>query len=253
MDATLPRSVRLAPWDRLPDEPHKAFAAFACYRNLGPTRTVVAVERDGGFGTYCGVWSREWDWAARAAEWDRHLDRLVQRRIEGDVSRAVSNVRQMCMAYLSQFGFLMRVDREFLEGAVARGVPIDKRKLSVAYNASSFARVAGLLVDIERGPMAAMLGNAAQARAGEATVTDIVRVVNELMATRPPGSAVTEEDVVVALLEAEVGSERLGDSANRPPALDGTPVDADPSPDSPLGDAPPPVQPFPGREEAGHA
>jgi hypothetical protein len=73
-----------APWERLNDEPSKAYHAFTVYRDLGPTqRSLAAVSRD-LYGERTGrnrgapgrvrEWSSTYRWRERAEAWDAHLD-----------------------------------------------------------------------------------------------------------------------------------------------------------------------------------
>jgi hypothetical protein len=96
------------PWERQEGERAKAFAAFECYRVLGPTRSLGAAweryclrpggrrdrehadpDGDRGFPGYWGRWSARWRWQERALAWDaeqadierdERLDRELQAR-----------------------------------------------------------------------------------------------------------------------------------------------------------------------------
>jgi hypothetical protein len=71
------------PYERQPSESDRAFAAFCCYRDLGPKRSVDEVGKrlyGGHLGRKRGAtgrlqeWSSKWHWRERAAAWDAHLD-----------------------------------------------------------------------------------------------------------------------------------------------------------------------------------
>lgn len=65
------------PWERQKGESQKAFEAFACYRDLGPKRSIAKVAQKLGKSTaLIARWSARWDWVARAEAWDREQDRL---------------------------------------------------------------------------------------------------------------------------------------------------------------------------------
>jgi hypothetical protein len=79
-------------WERQKGETSRAFAAFACYRDMGSTRTLerVAAElraakpaatdglpagkKTGSIPGRLGAWSSEFNWVERAAAWDREAD-----------------------------------------------------------------------------------------------------------------------------------------------------------------------------------
>jgi hypothetical protein len=81
-------------WERLAGESSAAYAAFCAYRDYGPERNIRrAVEaalagNDGGAGPGRGrvekryrvwrLWSTQFRWRERAADYDRYLDRLKQ-------------------------------------------------------------------------------------------------------------------------------------------------------------------------------
>jgi hypothetical protein len=98
--AVAPLDLHLAdvdPWERLPGETARAFAAFVLYRDAGPTRSLVGAYRTSAgrpevvgkaLPGYWREWARANQWQERAAAWDREQDRLARRR-------QVDAVRQM--------------------------------------------------------------------------------------------------------------------------------------------------------------
>jgi len=82
-----------APWDRLPEESSKAYAAFSIFRDLGPRRSLdeasrayhgpspqvthssAARGRRGASGQI-RTWAQRWNWTARARAWDQELERV---------------------------------------------------------------------------------------------------------------------------------------------------------------------------------
>lgn len=98
---------RIEEWDRLPDEPERAYAAFIAYRDLGPSARSIARAADvikGKIGESLGTgeggrarrnsqgrkkppanyekWSSTYRWVERAAAWDAHLERIARRKQE---------------------------------------------------------------------------------------------------------------------------------------------------------------------------
>ena len=80
------------PWERRPDESPAAWAAFQCYRDLGPARSLDEVDRriyqsstaptEGQPSPaakrrrgHIGAWSRQHAWVERARHWDAEVDR----------------------------------------------------------------------------------------------------------------------------------------------------------------------------------
>jgi hypothetical protein len=103
-------------YERIPGESEEAFRAFQIYRDLGlGARSINAVaqklhddsSKQGGIvlrfksqGTggapdghrkkktgRLGEWSRKFNWVDRAAEWDKHVDRVIQRRQLDDIQK----------------------------------------------------------------------------------------------------------------------------------------------------------------------
>jgi hypothetical protein len=106
------------PWEREEGESAKAFAAFECYRELGPDRSLqVGWERyclrpgmrhdrgpddsgeAGSFPGYWGRWSAQWHWAERAAAWDEELaaierDQRLDRELQERAREHEEEIRQ---------------------------------------------------------------------------------------------------------------------------------------------------------------
>lgn len=69
----------LNPWDRQAKESPQAFEAFACYRDLGPARSIYkCAAKLGKSSTLTGHWSAKHRWVDRCADYDNHLDRIKQ-------------------------------------------------------------------------------------------------------------------------------------------------------------------------------
>lgn len=62
------------PWDKLPNEPERAYVRFLAYRNLGPGRSIQsAIKASKGNEKRNGQWSRDssmYDWQERATLYD---------------------------------------------------------------------------------------------------------------------------------------------------------------------------------------
>ena len=77
-------------WDRLENEPERAYRAFETYRNLPSTeRTLIKAYRQHVGNPEASKpsdtwsrWSREFAWRERAGAHDAHLDRMRERSIE---------------------------------------------------------------------------------------------------------------------------------------------------------------------------
>jgi hypothetical protein len=75
-----------ASWEKLPGESGAAYAAFCAYRDFGPERNIrKAVEKHEANSVKQGkryrmwlLWSMQFKWVKRAADYDQYLDRLKQ-------------------------------------------------------------------------------------------------------------------------------------------------------------------------------
>ncbi len=91
-------------WDRLENEPERAFRAFEVYRNLpGRERTLIEAYRQ-HVGNPDAVkpsdtwsrWSSEFAWRERAAAYAAHIDRMREESMENAIQReAEEQARQM--------------------------------------------------------------------------------------------------------------------------------------------------------------
>lgn len=90
-------------WDRRPRESAKAFAAFCCYRDLGPGRSLNLAyaewRRSLGFAGdaakaagYWAEWSSGFEWVARAEAYDAHLEQ-IRRAAREDALRRLEERR----------------------------------------------------------------------------------------------------------------------------------------------------------------
>ncbi len=71
------------PFEQLPKESAKAFAAFSEYLNLGPERSLASVARKlSKSGQLLKRWSARYDWPARVQAQAAHLARIEREAIE---------------------------------------------------------------------------------------------------------------------------------------------------------------------------
>lgn len=68
----------MSPWERQEGETEKAFQAFCAYRDMGTGRSIQKLRKNAGktqgYERHLFAWSSRYDWPARAAAWDQHLD-----------------------------------------------------------------------------------------------------------------------------------------------------------------------------------
>lgn len=98
-------TVERTPWDRLPDETSKAYAAFRSFRDLGPKRRIV--DCPGATPRMARLWAKRHHWTARATAWDdesarvEDLDRLdALRSMHGNHARAARVLQSFALSAL---------------------------------------------------------------------------------------------------------------------------------------------------------
>jgi hypothetical protein len=73
-------------WDRKPDEPAKAWAAFVEYRDQGAGRALRRVGQKLGVARQLVErWSRDWTWAARCRDYEAHQDAIRQQETQAEL------------------------------------------------------------------------------------------------------------------------------------------------------------------------
>jgi hypothetical protein len=105
----------VAPWEQLPGESSKAYAAFCLYQNLGSRRSIEEASRvyhgqsgQPGNKTAAGrrrcasgqirLWAERWNWSARARAWDQELERLKwSKQVEALSEMAERHAREALM------------------------------------------------------------------------------------------------------------------------------------------------------------
>ena len=70
----LPETIE---WERLPDETDKAWAAFVYYRDMGPSRTQVAIKAKGGL-SFSHTWPTKYLWTVRVRAFDSYTASILE-------------------------------------------------------------------------------------------------------------------------------------------------------------------------------
>lgn len=74
------------PWERQKSESEKAFEAFRIYRDMGDSRTLIAVaEQLQKSYTLIRRWSKAWNWSERCLEYDNELQRVARKAAKKEV------------------------------------------------------------------------------------------------------------------------------------------------------------------------
>jgi hypothetical protein len=90
-------------WDRQPAESSKAYSHFCLYRDMGPDRSLRAMENvDGCTSLYrqLGRWSSRWRWVERCQKYDDHLE--YQDRLRHEKERRQMRERHAKISVLGQ-------------------------------------------------------------------------------------------------------------------------------------------------------
>ncbi len=104
-------------WDRLENEPERAFRAFETYRNLpGKERTLIEAYRlhvrnpraVKPSDTWSG-WSRQFAWRERAAAYDAHLERIREKSIEKAIEEEAERQAREAERMRGRFNELMTI------------------------------------------------------------------------------------------------------------------------------------------------
>lgn len=76
---------------RLPTESTKAYAAYELYREFGVERSLgkIAQKYNKSIATL-GRWSGQYQWVARAAEWDREQERIREEARQVEIAKIMS-------------------------------------------------------------------------------------------------------------------------------------------------------------------
>lgn len=76
------------PWERQDGETAKAYEAFSEYRDMGADRSLAKVgQKLGKSKAQMEKWSKKYGWVARAEEWDREQDRILQKQQIEDIKK----------------------------------------------------------------------------------------------------------------------------------------------------------------------
>jgi hypothetical protein len=104
-------------WDRLENEPERAYRAFESYRNLpSGERTLIAAYRhhvgNPDAAKPSDTWSRwssEFAWRERATAYDAHIDRLREKSVENAIQREAEEQARQLERMRGRFNELMTV------------------------------------------------------------------------------------------------------------------------------------------------
>jgi hypothetical protein len=107
-------------WDRLENEPERAYRAFEVYRNLpSAERTLIAAYRQHVGNPEAAKpsdtwsrWSSEFAWRERAAAYDAHIDRLRQKWMEKVIQQQAEEQARQVDRIRGRFNELMTVAYE---------------------------------------------------------------------------------------------------------------------------------------------
>jgi hypothetical protein len=107
-------------WDRLENEPERAYRAFEVYRNLpSGKRTLIEAYRQHVGNPDAAKpsdtwsrWSSEFAWRERAAAYDAHLDRLRERSMERVIQREAEEQARQVERMSGRFNELMTLTYE---------------------------------------------------------------------------------------------------------------------------------------------
>ena len=126
------------PFEQLPKESAKAFAAFTAYLNLGPERSVATVgEQLGKSGSLLERWAKRFDWTARAHAHAAHLA-----AVEREAAEALA--RGKAAEWLKRQTALRETEWRMHEKCIAaaeRGLKAFMEREKVYANLSDIARI----------------------------------------------------------------------------------------------------------------
>src|SRR6516165_1564915 len=102
----------VVPWEQLPGESSKAYAAFCLYRDQGLNRSIEATSRlyhghsaplgsETASGRRRGAsgqirrWAQRWNWSGRARAWDQELERVKwSKQVEASAEMAERHAKE---------------------------------------------------------------------------------------------------------------------------------------------------------------
>jgi hypothetical protein len=107
-------------WDRLENEPERAYRAFESYRNLpSGERTLIEAYRQHVGNPHAAKpsdtwsrWSREFAWRERAAAYDAHIDRLREKSMEKVIQQEAEEQARQLERMRGRFNELMTITYE---------------------------------------------------------------------------------------------------------------------------------------------
>src|SRR5215216_4219648 len=104
-------------WDRLDNEPERAYRAFESYRTLPSSeRTLIKAYRQHVGNPDASKpsdtwsrWSREFAWRERASAYDAHIDRLREKSMEEVIQREAEEQARQVERMRGRFNELMTI------------------------------------------------------------------------------------------------------------------------------------------------
>jgi len=105
----------VVPWEQLPGESSKAYAAFCLYRDQGLNRSIEATSRlyhghsappesktasgrRRGASGQIRRWAQRWNWSGRARAWDQELERVKwSQQVEASAEMAERHAKEALM------------------------------------------------------------------------------------------------------------------------------------------------------------
>jgi hypothetical protein len=163
----------LAPWEQMPEESGKAYAAFCAYRDMGRQRSLTkAYRQHSGHTTATAVsgsyasWSITYEWLRRAEAYDAYLERLARQEREEayvqDLEGFRARQKQLAAAATSVASLLLLLVGEKLKNMK------EKKEIIPATLLPSYARAAAAVA-------AAATNSEAQALA----VEELLKLLND--------------------------------------------------------------------------
>lgn len=156
------------PWDRHPTETEVAHAAFLAYRDQLPLeRSLRRVGTTlGKSATLIAGWSSKHGWVARAAAWDRHLDRAKE-------AATIAAIGEMAERHIQ---LAIGMQTKALEKLIA----LDVSAMSVL-DLDRFVRTATM---VEREARGILTKRSEEAEEGDGRALDLDDHITELMTRR---------------------------------------------------------------------
>lgn len=202
------------PWDRLPSESPRAYAAFISYRDLGTGRSIDKAfealnqgKKRKGRPSEWFDWSRKNRWVKRAEAWDARCEAIQQAEFDARLKQlahdqanfAVEEFRRLVERVRKADRILDKADAHPITDVVQEqetvGMKGEVTKKRTKIRGVSFAGYATLMKEIRESARRAILGPADKVEpdAGESAAEGPPKLVIE-EAKRPAGRSSGERD-----------------------------------------------------------